>query len=466
MYNISRRAIEVLTFLMVVVAGIAALFFQLGILLLFFALLLFYFSTIYNTRSATLIDKLIFLLIVFLPFYTIFRIAIVQIGMTQLGKLVNYFRDIVILGMLVYVILEKRRIVLDKQDLPFVFFVFVWLFGLALSTAKGYYLIGLIGLHLSAAPAIIYYVYVYGETSSDTDQFVAAFLKISVCVALIGIVAYFFRPPYYRALFQEAGNQIDAAEYIRFVSVFFTPNVCGSYLSVAFTISLGRLFYNREKRMVFPLVLFLFCIIFTLSRGSWAFVFSVVFVMFAILRPKAGLAVILALPIVLILVQLFDISVFDSFMGNNVKERFLTLFSRSNYSSYGRIDTWIEAFKQLKNSPFGFGAGVSTTAQINKDPNIGIEVIDGFYAKTIVETGALGFAYCVVLVLWTARKSIMCIKSSKEKTIGIITLLVSIGFFVQSFGSNVFDFVCVAPWFWLLLGFSYKEYRKNNIKPC
>ena len=40
--------------------------------------------------------------------------------------------------------------------------------------------------------------------------------------------------------------------------------------------------------------------------------------------------------------------------------------------------------------------------------------------------------------------------------------MMSIGMIVQAFGSNVFDFVCTAPLFWMFLGFSDYDANKGN----
>lgn len=462
MLQIDKGKIENLAFLVVLVTGIITLYSKFGVLLLFFALIICFASVLKNSHSGTRIDRLIVFLIVFLPFYTLFRIDVVISKFSQYAVIINYFRDIVILLTFFFTIFDRRRLAIDKQDIPFVFFFVVWVFGLVLSIVNGYYLIGLTGLHLSAIPALLYYAYVYGTTRFDTERFIATFQKTSVCVALIGIFAYLFRPPYYCELFQAAGNQVDATKYVRFVSVFFTPNVCGSYLSIAFTIALGKLLNSKDKRSIILLCLYSLCIVLTLSRGSWAFIVSILLVSLMLIRPKAGIAAAAALLFVLVFLRLVGISLFESYIGGVIKDRIFSLLSRSNSSSYGRIDTWLNAFTLLKTSPFGFGMGVSTTAQINIDLDNGIQVIDGFYAKTIIETGFLGLVYCIVLVFWSINKSLFCFRTKNMNEIGIITLLVCIGFFIQSFGSNVFDFVCVAPWFWLILGFSYKEYRKKK----
>lgn len=83
-------------------------------------------------------------------------------------------------------------------------------------------------------------------------------------------------------------------------------------------------------------------------------------------------------------------------------------------------------------------------------------VIDGFYMKSIVETGIIGICYIMMFVLWLVRRSFYAYRTYRHE-MGAISFLLAIGFLLQSIGSNTFDFVCTAPVLWIFFGLSVKK---------
>lgn len=329
---------------------------------------------------------------------------------------------------------------------------------MAVASINGYPLLGITGFHLSAVPMFLFYIVVYNDAHLDVSIFISQFLKTATIVALVGLVAYYERPPVYCQFFSTAGNQIDAAYYVRFVSFFFTPNVCGCFLAIAISISLIEFFYKRKWVYLGLIVLFGYCVILTLSRGAWLFTASSFLITFFLMKPKIGLPIFFIVGIGCAFYYLSDNNLLNSnnFMTNIIKDRVMSIFDKTNISSYGRVSAAMEALKQLKDNPWGYGLGMATTAQMKYGNISNISTIDGFYMKSIIETGIFGLIYVCTFVIWLLERSFWSYRRIKNEA-GALAILVVIGFLLQSVGSNTFDFVCTAPWIWIILGIAVKE---------
>lgn len=417
----------------------------------------------YMNKTKGFCNKGIILLLNYTPFYTLIRVLLVYLKAGLASSLLNYFRDIVIITLFISCT-RKKDFKIKVSDFAWIIFILNWGLGLAVASINGYPLLGISGYHLSAIPMFLFYIVVYDDAHLDVSIFINQFLKIAIIVALVGLVAYYARPPVYCQLFSTAGNQIDAAYYVRFVSFFFTPNVCGCFLAIALSISLIEFLYKRKWIHLGLIVLFVCCVILTLSRGAWLFTASSFLIAFLLIKPKIGLPIFFILGIGFAFYYLNGNYLLNSnnFMSNIIRDRVISIFDKTSTSSYGRVSAAMEALKQLKYTPWGYGLGMATTAQIKYGNISNISTIDGFYMKSIVETGIFGVIYVCTFVIWLLERSFWSYRRIKNKS-GALALLVVIGFLLQSVGSNTFDFICTAPWVWIILGIAVKE-KNFNLK--
>ncbi|MCI8871316.1 MAG: O-antigen ligase family protein [Lachnospiraceae bacterium] len=421
-------------------------------------LIILIFNTLYYMHNATgFYNKGIILLLNYTPFYTLIRVNLIYLKAGLASNLLNYFRDLVIIILFISCI-RKKDFKINKPDFAWIIFFLNWGLGLAVSSINGYPLLGISGFHLSAIPMLLFYIVVYDNAHLDVSIFINQFLKIATIVALVGLVAYYARPSVYCQLFSTAGNQIDAADYVRFVSFFFTPNVCGCFLAIAISISLVEFLYKHKWGYLGLIILFVYCVILTLSRGAWLFTVSSFLITFCLMKPKVGLPIFFIIGIGFAFYYLSDNDLLNSnnFMTNIIKDRVISIFDRTNTSSYGRVSAAMDALKQLKYNPWGYGLGMATTAQINYGNISNISTIDGFYMKSVIETGILGIVYVCTFVIWLLERSFWSYRGSKNEA-GALAILVVIGFLLQSVGSNTFDFICTAPWVWIILGIAVKK---------
>lgn len=413
--------------------------------------------TTYNLKMEKgVIGKGILLLINYLPFYTVIRVGLIYLGMESFSGMLNYFRDFVIIVLLCFC-LRRNGLRLFKEDAVWIFFVINWVIGLVIAGINGYFQLGISGLHLSVIPMFLYYVIVYGNSKIDVENVINQFFRIAIIIAIVGLWAYIRRPEVYCELFDVAGNATFASTYVRFVSVFFTPNVCGCFFAISVVIALVQFIY--KKRMVYFLLtsLFLPCLVLTMSRGAWMFALGAILVLFCFIKPKFGIPLLCIASFTIFCMVLAgrNYSSKSKVMFSVIYDRIVTIFDFSNNSSYGRITVGLDYIKLLLNNPFGFGLGIATTAQMSYGTLFGVSVIDGFYLKSIVETGVIGICYIVMFILWLVKRSFYACRTYRNE-IGIISFLLAIGFLLQSIGSNTFDFVCTAPMLWIFLGLSVK----------
>src|SRR5690606_21143267 len=115
----------------------------------------------------------------------------------------------------------------------------------------------------------------------------------------------------------------------------------------------------------------------------------------------------------------------------------------NNNSSYGRVLDWKYALNIVKENFLGLGIGVGGINMVDYSGSLNLGVIDGFYIKTIIETGIIGLFSLCVFIACSIIGLIQLIHSPKvkNKNYYILVLAIFIGVLVQNFGSNVFDYV-------------------------
>ena len=447
--------LENVFFVLLLFSSFCALLNKWGVYFLIVVLIMRFLIVKKECRSFT--NRLFILLINFVPFYVLIRLSLLVQGLTILSSSVNYFRDflIIVLVFATSCFFKSRS---SKNVVFAIIFIANWLFGFLVSTFYGYISLAITGFHLTVIPLLLFFVAKSKRVKYGFEEFVSHLLRLSIIVAICGIYCYYKRPSFFIQLFEASGNMNDATNYVRFVSFFFTPNVCGCFLSMGLCAALSMLIIKKRLIYLLSSVLLVFCLALTLSRGSWMFGFAAVVMALFVFKPKVGFIVTGSFVALFAVLYLFGLRLLqtDNQMAEIINSRFLSLFDRNNYSAYERVDYWHTAFGILEKSPFGFGLGVSSTAQTARDIQTDVAVIDGFYVKTIIETGVFGILFCIAFVLWILKMVFLSYFRNKN-LISILAVLMALGFLIQSFGSNTFDFVCTVPFLWIAIGYSTKK---------
>lgn len=438
------------------VGGVISLYSGNIYLLLVSEILLFVY---YQKKADNIIEKCLYFLIVFLPFYSWIRVSLNYMGLSFLAPVFNNIRDSIILIMFFWTFFNDSMKI-EKKDYIWFFFMAIWSYAFVLTVIYGYPLLGLQGLHLSVLPALLYLAVRYSHYEINIYAFKQIFTKISVVIAIIGLISYIIKPPFFQIIFALSGNIADVKYYIRLVSVFLTPNVCGAFFSVAFCVAIDNYINKNKIENLISAFLFAACIVLTLSRGSWIFLASTIIIYLFYMNLKQVVVVVCFITLFYAVISFVG----DSFLGQEVsmleyiQKRYESLLNTNNSNSYGRFSSWFFLKELMSENPFGLGIGVGTTALISNTAETQAYVIDGFFVKTLIESGFAGLLYCIGLVGWSYNKiKYFYIKGNQKKV--FLPLTICTGFFLQSIGSNTLDFVCVAPWFWLFLALSSKEIK-------
>ena len=189
---------------------------------------------------------------------------------------------------------------------------------------------------------------------------------------------------------------IGQSERTRVYSLFGSPNIFGSY--TAFITPLAISFFVTEKERAQKLfygaaaLLSIATTVFSYTRGAWiGLVIGILVVTWLIDKRWTFVVIVLA-----VLSTLFVHSI-------QVRiEQFLSPVYWSQTFNNGRIARWINAYDQMVANPF-FGAGLGRYGGAIASRYFGVIYVDGYYAKTLAETGIIGLFAFVALLFTYAR---------------------------------------------------------------
>ncbi len=420
----------------------------------------------------------LYFLIIFLPFYPSVRAYLMINKCYLLQGIINYLRDFIILILVVLTFIKNRSLFKFRSEvnnsnykLMYISMLLIainYSYGFVISIFRGYFSLGIMGIHLNLIPLLmVFIIYNIDFRESDLKKMMKYITYIGIIVSIIGIYFYFFRPIIFGQLFSvfrqfdETPQQV--LNYSRMVSVLLSPNIFGTFMSINLIVSFSA-YYRNNKHLdsgiyLISILLSLIGLSLSMSRGAWMFGFVGVMTIIHFNNSKRILDSKLLKIILLAIMVLIILATINPTLIYIIEGRFESLLSFDNDSSYGRLDNWFNAFRTLGNNFAGYGLGVGGINLI-RFPEIsestGIDVIDGFYMKTIIETGIVG------LVLFSAHILLMIIAlyrliiHSDNNKYYVLTLAIFLGVLTQSIGSNVFDFVSIAPFIWIFVGIAAK----------
>jgi O-antigen ligase len=268
---------------------------------------------------------------------------------------------------------------------------------------------------------------------------------LSTLVALHGVYQYIIGV-------QIPSTWLDATEggvRTRVFSILTSPNVLGSFLVLVIPITVSQILSAPSRLLryfyslcLIPMALSLF---FTYSRGAWL-AMAGAFVIYALIynwRILLGLAaVIYGAPKL--------IPGISSRIGYMFSPAYLLSSARA-----GRVARWNTAIDKVQINPLfgeGFGRyGGAVAARYIPSSNY----VDNFYLKTAAESGLIGLAALVLLLVSGVR----CILNSYRRLTdpylkglagGLIAGL--IGVLLHNGVENIFEVPMMTSYFWLLLG--------------
>ncbi len=301
----------------------------------------------------------------------------------------------------------------------------------------------------------------------DAKTVTAFFVLVVGVLALHGIYQYII------GVEMPSGwvDQNEAGVRTRVYSIFTSPNVFGSLLTLAapMAISLALAAKNGKGRLLYAIIAL--CItaslVFTSSRGAWIG-FAVAIGIYVLMKDKR-----LIIPCVLGALLVF---IAVPSVGNRISYMLSPEYIESSLKG-GRLVRWLTGIEIVKDFPvFGVGLGhFGGAVAMNNEMRLLVDTktIDTFYMdnymlKTAVESGLVGFAafmalmYSVVINGFRTMK-ISATKLSKELSTGITAGLC--GVITHNLVENIFEVPMMTSLFWMftavVMSIWYYQYKAD-----
>lgn len=169
------------------------------------------------------------------------------------------------------------------------------------------------------------------------------------------------------------------------------PNTFAGYLILMMSLTLGLALFTKKRLFFLGVLGFMFIpFLFTLSRGGWLS-FIPMFFTFVVINKRFRLALLFVFAVMLIVLAYFAPSqVRDRIEETFVPDKVYTVYGKHigvAESAAARIDSWQEGVQKWAKRPI-LGYGVPSGA-----------VIDNQYMRVLTETGILGFAAFIWLLM-------------------------------------------------------------------
>jgi O-antigen ligase len=250
---------------------------------------------------------------------------------------------------------------------------------------------------------------------------------------------------------QIPSHWLDSTESVRtrVFSIVGSPNVLGSFLVLVIPITISQLLSANSRLWRYfyalclvPMVLSLF---FTYSRGAWLAMAGALFIYGLLYNWRILLALVAAAYTAPRIIPGIAARI-----GYLLSPAYLLSSARA-----GRVARWNVALDKLNNNPLfgeGFGRyGGAVAARHIPSSNY----VDNFYLKTAAESGLVGIAAYVLLLL----SGIRCAMNSYRRLTDTYLKGLAVGLIVGLLGvllhngvENIFEVPMMASYFWLLLG--------------
>ncbi|HPZ43179.1 MAG TPA: O-antigen ligase family protein [Bacillota bacterium] len=267
---------------------------------------------------------------------------------------------------------------------------------------------------------------------------------LGTLVALHGVYQYIIGVPI-------PENWVDSAETVRtrVFSIVGSPNVLGSFLVMLIPITVSQLLSarGRTRKYLYTLCLvpMVLSLIFTFSRGAWLAMVGALTVYGLMYNWRILLGLAAAAYIAPKLVPTIGARI-----GYMLSPAYLVSSTRA-----GRVARWNMALNKVKNNPLtgeGFGRFGGAVADRHIPSS---HYVDNFYLKTAAESGLIGIAALVWLLISGVRCALNTYRRLTDPYLkglagGMIAGLV--GVLLHNVVENIFEVPMMTTYFWLLLG--------------
>ncbi len=279
----------------------------------------------------------------------------------------------------------------------------------------------------------------------QTRVLINLLIALGTMIAIHGVYQYIIGVEIPSSWLDSAENGVRT----RVFSILNSPNVLGSFLVLLIPLTVSQLLSagTRLQRYYYiaclaPMALSLF---FTYSRGAWL-AMAGAFVIYSLIY---NWRILLALGATVYVAPKL-IPGISSRIGYMLSPAYLLSSAKA-----GRVARWNKALEKLQNNPLfgeGYGRyGGAVAARYIPSSNY----VDNFYLKTAAESGIIGLAAFV----WLLISGVRCILNSYRRLTDPYLKGLAGGLFAGLMGvllhngvENIFEVPTMCVYFWLLLG--------------
>ena len=201
--------------------------------------------------------------------------------------------------------------------------------------------------------AVFYLALDATASRTATKQLIGVVIGVGVVLCFIGLVKYFDSP------MPEFWSYVPHGQEGFFLSTYLNHNHIAGYLAMALALSLGMMLsesFSRSLAWLGCALLFLVCVVLTMSRGGWISIgVAVIFMVVGItLKKKAKSLKVIVIGFILVAV------VGLALLGSSPAiDRVKSLEDPGDSSRINRIGIWAASLDLIKQNPI-FGTGLGT----------------------------------------------------------------------------------------------------------
>jgi len=417
-----------------------------------------------RTDTTKLLINVLIAILAFISLFPTMRAIIYGDAQSQTltAFIISAFPDLFLIIVSIYSLLslyKKRQ--LNKID-------YIILSCIIFNTVYGFiiannFIVSVYGFKLTYMPMFLFFTGRLVVNNGQAAILLKKLMNLFILIAIIGILFYFPLHFFYEYIL----NLLDDYEFYylmpRMTSIFYTPLVFSTVMGIGSVYFLLSYLKNKKISDLFKFIIVCTCMILSISRGAiFGFILSTIII---IISTKQWKKVMYSISLV-ILTTIFLINIKSSTMKGTGR-LFGFIFNSSMKTmtmnkEMTRVNYWQISFDDFKSHPFGFGLGkaghIGNRFFKNSITPASLYSTDGWYLKLLNETGIFGFLSFAIVAFVLIREKIK-IKDLYDRTfqLSFMALLC-----LQLVGSNVLDYMFIAPCIWLIIGMIDTDNLENS----
>ena len=425
-----------------------------------------------KTKFLSTLSKFQTVLLMFFVFGSLFpTFRILLIGSQTSKNVLEYFISALFdLSAIVIIAYSFIHIYKNRLFNQFTYFDWIVVIFILSNTILGTILsqdfkLSIYGFRMTYLPAFFYFVLRFNNFKFNLIEIL--FSKIYqwfFIVAIIGLVLYFGFYSTMIDMIYRSGGIVNNYFITRMTSVFWSPVLFASFMTVSFLYFYYRITFVFNGRNYILLSIFWLCILLSVSRGALIILFFGLLILTALSGKWKTLGSLFVIMVFLFFCISFYIASPLEFITWIIKSSSDTINLERGVT---RVDLWIRAFADFEERPFGFGLGkaghVATRFFGKHSALASVSSTDGWFLKVAGETGLWGLVSYFTLAITFFTRSMKYIKTNSYTFFHFLFVLFIV-VNIQSLVSNVIDFYLLSYLFWLSLGLAENINSKQRMQ--